>query len=340
MDLVVRSPDELLAALPHVFGFNPAESVVLVPLTRGLPAARVDLPTTGGDREVVRETMSGTYQRHARRGAEVALICVTENRRQAELASDHLADGLERAGVSVPLRFWATEDRWTDFSTGQSGSRTPEVSSRIGAEMVAAGRARPAASRESLAASLVGDRRGVAAELPPARRAATSGTLPAERDWAVSRLERFHQDGNRLTDADAARLLLAIDSISCRDVLWEDMTRENATAHTALWSDLTRRAPDEVRAPAAALLAFSSWLDGDGAGAWCALDQVPAEQQPYALAGLVASALQNGVHPEVWNELRADLAESEAYVPRPAPDHRAHGLPQGVDAPDRRPPVR
>jgi hypothetical protein len=32
MDLVVNSPDELLAAIPHVLGFKPEESVVLVPV--------------------------------------------------------------------------------------------------------------------------------------------------------------------------------------------------------------------------------------------------------------------------------------------------------------------
>ena len=44
MDLVVQSPDELLAAVPHVLGFKPEESIVLVPFRPGLPITRVDLP--------------------------------------------------------------------------------------------------------------------------------------------------------------------------------------------------------------------------------------------------------------------------------------------------------
>src|SRR3546814_10654640 len=61
------------------------------------------------------------------------------------------------------------------------------------------------------------------------------------------------------------------------------MSRENHTSHMALWNDLTRRAPDEVRAAPASMLGFASWLHGDGAKAWCALDQVPADR-PYSMA--------------------------------------------------------
>ena len=66
-------------------------------------------------------------------------------------------------------------------------------------------------------------------------------------------------------------------------------------------------------------LGFSSWLNGDGARAWCALDQVPADQ-PYPLAAIVASALQNGLHPREWERANAAMREiagelDESYVP-------------------------
>lgn len=62
---------------------------------------------------------------------------------------------------------------------------------------------------------------------------------------------------------------------------------------------MTKRAPDEVRAAPASLLGFASWLSGHGALAWCALDQVPKDK-PYALANLVAAAVQSGMHPREW----------------------------------------
>jgi hypothetical protein len=328
--IILRTPDELLAAMPHMLGFRPQESIVLVPVSKGLPIARVDLPRTGRDRDEVLRHLSGPYGRNARPGAMVALVCVTEDHRSAELASQHLGEGLKNVGVATPLRIWATDQRWMEFNSGEAGNRTTETATRITAEAVMVGRARPAATRESLAESLVGDRAPVAELLPSARAAAESSNTIAEHHWAVGRLEQFHADGNRLNDHDAARMLVALTSTKVRDALWEDMSRDNATEHTALWTDLTRRAPDEVRTPAATLLAFSSWLNGDGAKAWCALDQIP-DGPPYSMAALVATVLQEGVNPAVWEQMRAPGAASETFTP-PPPGHR-----HGRDIPGSRP---
>jgi hypothetical protein len=278
MDLVVQSPDELLAAVPHVLGFKPEESIVLVPFRPGLPITRVDLPRTAADREEVWDALSGPYGRHARPGARLAIICITEDRRSAELAIQHLSNRLQDLGVTTHIRLWSDGERWREFNTGQTGLRTPSTAERIAASTVLTGAAQPAANRESLAASMVGDREPIAQLLPAARAAAAASTPAAERDWALDRLEQFHADGNRLSDVDGARMLVALETISTRDALWEDMSRENSTSHMAIWTDLTRRGPDEVRAAPASMLGFASWLYGDGAKAWCALDQVPADR--------------------------------------------------------------
>ena len=71
-----------------------------------------------------------------------------------------------------------------------------------------------------------------------------------------------------------------------------------------LWVDMTRRAPDEVRAPAASMAAFASWLSGDGAKAWCALDEVPTDQN-YSMAAVVAGVLHGGLPPSEWEVQRS-----------------------------------
>ncbi len=40
MRITVSSHDELLAAVPHMFGFTPHESLVLYPFAPGLPRVR------------------------------------------------------------------------------------------------------------------------------------------------------------------------------------------------------------------------------------------------------------------------------------------------------------
>jgi hypothetical protein len=89
------------------------------------------------------------------------------------------------------------------------------------------------------------------------------------------------------------------------------MTRGNAANHVSLWTDLTKRAPAEVRAAPASLLAFGSWLSGHGAMAWCALDQVPRDK-PYALANLVAAAVQTGLHPREWEAAKSQPSERDS----------------------------
>lgn len=124
------------------------------------------------------------------------------------------------------------------------------------------------------------------------------------------------------------------------------MSRKNSTSHMAIWTDLTRRGPDEFRAAPASLLGCASWLHGDGARAWCALDQVPADR-PYSMAAIVASALQNGVHPrererhqteirDLATEVGADLDES--FVP--SPPGQPHDIPGAQPLTDRQAPRR
>ncbi len=192
--------------------------------------------------------------------------------------------------------------RRASWTHGRSRESLPRWSSR--------GAAEPAVSRAALAASLVGDRTGVARALDDVRARVTSSPPRVERVWAQARLQQFHADGNRLTDRDGARMLVSLETIDTRDALWADMTRENVASHVALWTDLTRRAPDEVRTAPATMLAFGSWLRGDGARAWCALDQIPLGP-PYSMAAIVASMLEHGLHPREWERLDEQMRQGE-----------------------------
>ena len=78
--VAVRTPDELLAAVPHMLGFNPEESIVVVPVTRGLPLARVDLPRTAADWDEVTRNLRGPYGRYACPGAMSADPLTTKRR--------------------------------------------------------------------------------------------------------------------------------------------------------------------------------------------------------------------------------------------------------------------
>lgn len=303
MTIPIHSPDELIAAVPHLLGFNAEESIVFVPLRAELPLARVDLPTTASQRNEVWDAVRGAFSRHAKPGSSVAIVCITRDYQTAELIGHDFATRLASIGIETPVKLTADDTHWYDLDSGESGVQSKDARDRLATTTVLAGRAQPVSNRDALATSLVGDREPVAQLLPEARESAQS-TPRGEVPWAPGRLQQFHADGVRLTDRDAARLLLAVESIPIRDALWNDISRDNSTSHVALWTDLTSRAPDEVRAAPASLLGFAAWQNGNGALAWCALDQVP-QDSPYALADLVAAALQSGMHPREWEAAKS-----------------------------------
>lgn len=303
MTLSVHSPDELIAAIPHLLGFKPEESIVFLPMGAELPTARVDLPTTARDRDVVWQSIRDAFSRYAQPDSSVAIVCLSADRDVAAVVGHDFAARLDSIGIDTRIMLWADETRWADLDTGDMGLQTDGARERVAAETVLTGRAQPTASRDSLAESLVGDREPVASLLLETREAARESTAKLEGRWALDRMQRFHRDGYKLSDRHAARLLVAIAYIPTRDRLWLDMSRSNASSHVALWTDMTKRAPDEVRAAPASLLGFASWLSGHGALAWCALDQVPRDK-PYTLANLVAAAVQSAMHPREWEAVR------------------------------------
>jgi hypothetical protein len=71
----------------------------------------------------------------------------------------------------------------------------------------------------------------------------------------------------------------------------------------ALWTDLLRRAPDDVAASAAAVLGMAAWVAGQGALAWCAVDRAEAATPGNSLARLVADLLVAAVPPSAWEEV-------------------------------------
>ena len=278
MTLSIHSPDELIAAVPHLLGFKAEESIVFVPLRPDLRLARVDLPSTANQCAEVWDAIRGAFGRYAQPGASVAIVCMTHERQAADLVGHDFATRLASIGIDTPLLLSADATRWYDLDSGDSGLQTEAARDELAATTVLAGRAQPVSNRDAVAATLVADRAPVAELLPDAREESAQSKPRRERPWALGRLQQFHADGARLTDGDAARLLVAVESIPIRDALWNDIGRDNAATHVALWTDLTARAPDEVRAAPASLLGFAAWRSGNGAMAWCALDQVPTEQ--------------------------------------------------------------
>jgi hypothetical protein len=106
----LRSPSELLTALPYILGFQPADSLVAIALTGGRVGltCRIDLPDDGDTRRVL-DALQPALTRDA--PEQVILIAYAGSPADATGALDGLARGLQKAGIGIHDRLVVTQGR-------------------------------------------------------------------------------------------------------------------------------------------------------------------------------------------------------------------------------------
>jgi hypothetical protein len=308
--LRARTPEDLLAAVPCVLGFRPADSLVMLTFT-GAPAgqtfhARVDLPTDPGDHPEAVAVLLDPVLRHA--VERVVFVLYTDDAAAAESLAGPLVDGFTSAGVDVVDVLRADGRCWFALLPGRApecytGLPYDDRTHAFQAQSVLDGRV-TLGSREELAATLVGTDLAAVDAVEAAAAAVgpvTRRQRPVEARWVREAVLRA-LDGP-LSDADVGRLLAACRDVELRDVAWALMSRETAHRHVEVWRGVVRRCPTDLLAAPAALLAFAAWLAGHGALAWCALDRCALADPDYRMAGLVAHALEHALPPSAWTPI-------------------------------------
>lgn len=310
----LRTPEDLLALVPTLFGFGPTESLVVIGIG-GDPGvhARVDLPDDAEAAEAAAESFVAALTQVG--CGRVCLLAYAVSPAAARDAVTTVGAHLEEAGVRVEVGLRTDGARYALlFADGAEGA---EVSYDVAghpltAEAVYEGRVLHH-DREALAATLDPDPPMVAAVETAAHRyldrLGVGRDSDAEVRW-TSRTVRGHlANGTVPGPSETGRVLaaMAVD-LRARDALWVETDRESAAAVMDLARHLVCCAPVDLRAAPAALLAFAAWLAGNGALAWCALDVCQQVRPDYSMAGLVAHALEKGLPPTVWEPMsRADL---------------------------------
>ncbi|MDT4989331.1 MAG: hypothetical protein QOI74_3425 [Micromonosporaceae bacterium] len=315
--VVLRTPADLLAAVPYLLGFHPADSVVAVGLSRGrvVFSARADLPVPTAPPDEANAVADHLGAVLARQGVQVALIVGYGS--AAAVTRTVLALRMVLLGYRI-----GTGDilRVEDGRYFSYGCRAAGCCPADGTPFDMAGTEIAAVATYAGVVALP-DRATLAADLAPvtgsereavdrateraARRfttAAGAGDPIASRRTggrALNRAVRRHADGGRLSDAEVGRLTVLLTRTDVRDLYWSRITSagDRLDAHLALWRDLTRRArPDLVAAPAT-LFAYASWRAGNGALARVAIDRALDADPAYRLALLLGEALDHGLPP-------------------------------------------
>jgi hypothetical protein len=287
--LTFRTPEDVLAAVPVLLGFEPSESVVMLTFGgRETFHARVDLPPPDELDEAV-DLLLPPALAH---GVVSVLLLVYSARH--ELAREMLArleQAFGAAGVRVSYSLRADGVHW--FLPGSPGVPYDVGAHPFRVQSVLEGHV-VSGSREELAARLDPTAGVAAVEEARGRVVAYDATEVVATVWqALARDSRFG-------DEDLAGVLLGLRDRAVRDAAWCSMTRDDAAAHVALWTDAVQRSPDDLVAAPAAVLGIAAWLAGNGALAWCAVDRCVADDPDNSLAGLVSELLDRAVPPSTW----------------------------------------
>jgi hypothetical protein len=326
--ITLRTPTDLLAAVPYLLGFHPSHSVVAIGLrdSRVVFNVRADLPpadaTEGalaGLAEHITDVLTG-------QSATRALIvgygpAALVNRTVVALARTLLA---REVSVGEMLRvadgrYWSYLCRSEDCCPAE-GTPYDTTCTEMAAAATYAGRValpdRTALERTvappqgaALATAVGAAARAEAALADELSRPGGGGPavgtlrLRAGSRALAEALVRY-RDGRPLDDDEIARLALLVATVDVRDQAWHLILAAgtNLDPHLALWRDVTVRVRPDLVAPPASLLAVTAWRDGDGALAWVAVQRAQAADPSYPLAMLVAEALLAGLSPAVLDD--------------------------------------
>jgi Domain of unknown function (DUF4192) len=319
------SPPALLAIVPHLVGFVPEASIVVIgtspPRDRIRVTLRYDLPDPPGagiasDLAAHAVGILGDQRLPGAAavgyGPEALVTPVAQALREAAgLAGIALHDILRVENG----RYWSylcghetccpAAGEPFDASTHPASAAMASAGSQVLAGRAAvAARVAPVGyiAAESMRQATRRAERHVARLLAKVRTSSRIGAarrmIAAEGLAAVGAMITRYREGGRFTsDYEIARITVALHDLRVRDDAWARMDPAHADAHQRLWIDVTRRAqPGHVAAPAA-LLAFVAWQSGDGALANVALDRALADDPGYSMALLLRQVISAGAPP-------------------------------------------
>jgi hypothetical protein len=318
----LSNPSELIAAVPHLLGFHPRDSVVLLTLNGrklGL-TLRADLVVPDQAHQLAEQLLRPITRAQPSGIALVVIggdLNVDDDLPHRALVTA-LAHALDGAGLSVMLTVWTTETKrgapWRCYDDSlRAGTVADPATSPLAVATVAAG-AVTFSSRQEMAELLAThdpealQRRAelldaADADYPPSAR------MVKQRFAQLRQLHRAAATGEVvLSDGVVAEVASALCDHRVRDACLPWCSDSGAVAAERLWLALVRATPAPERAEPAALLALTAYLRGDGALAGVALDAAQQACPHHSLSALLRAALDGGLPPELLRGVARDAA--------------------------------
>ena len=318
----VGSVAGFLAIVPHLLGFHPDRSLVVVGLDarrgRVVLAFRYDLPDPpdpAGSKDIAEHAAAVL----ARRRIKTAIVAGYGPGRLVTPAAEPVRSALAGARIGLRDLLRVENGRYWSYVCQDPACCPPDgvpfdgAGHPAAAALDAAGMtARP--DRASLAASLapldgpVAESMARATERALRRAEELAASAADAREGrrlvvdagraAVREAIGTYRGSGRITDHDyLAWLTVTLPDLRVRDDAWARMEPGFRAQHQLLWTDLVRHAGQRYVPAPASLLAFTAWQSGEGALANIAIARALAADPEYSMARLLAQALDAGLPP-------------------------------------------
>ena len=343
VQLRAATPEAVLAVVPHMLGFYPSHSLVVLGLgerSRVVVTFRYDLPAPPDD------GLSDDIASHAgfvlqREGIAAALLVGYGPADLVEPVALRTAVSLSRGNIHLQELLRADGGRYWSLLCDDAACCPPEGrlydpgSHPAAAVMADAGLAAQP-DRDSLARTLqrpagTADTisRATSQGLARLARLVELGEDEGDRDpqlratrvgrREVQRAIRRYRRGRRIASVEhLAWLAVLLSDIRVRDDAWARMHPAYYEQHRQLWTDVLRSAAlDYVPAPAS-LLAFTAWQAGNGALAAMAVDRALGADPAYSMAHLLSGALEAALPPSAAKIPMTPAAVAASYAAGPA----------------------
>jgi hypothetical protein len=326
--VTLDGPSTLPIVIPHLLGFHPTDSLVVIGLDATTSTVRitcrVDLPNDNGQSDwaplihaLTRSKCVGAlvvvYPAADTSLRELPSVAVV----RSVVADLNQAGFVVRDAVAISgLRYrsyWCADDGCCPEDGSEPSS---EHVLELTAALVLEGSA-PRASRQELMAAL--DRRGPEDPLVRevrARRGGIEMRLPSGHDARARAVVDLLRDHQPMSHVSLVRLIgftvgVCSDVVS-RDLLLFHLTRD-PDAHSLnrariVLGEVVRCFDGHERASAAACLAVCSWVLGDGASARIAVEVAERSESDCRLATLVGIALDHAEPPSVWTSMMRSMS--------------------------------
>jgi Domain of unknown function (DUF4192) len=342
VQLRAASPDAVLAVVPHMLGFYPSKSLVVLGLgaqNRVLVTFRYDLP------EPPEHQLAQDIAEHARyvldreRISSALLVGYGPEDLVAPVigtAAGHLVHGgidLHEVLRAEGGRYWSMlcdepaccPPEGRSYDPGSHPAAAAMAQAGLGAqpdrEALARTLQRPAGTADLISRATgralarlsdlveLGEAEG---DRDPQLRATRTGRREVQRA-----IRRYRSGGSIDSIEHLAWLAVLLSDLRVRDDAWARMHPAFRDHHCRLWTDVLRSAAlDYVPAPAS-LLAFTAWQAGNGALAAMAIDRALNANPTYSMAQLLSDVIEAALPPSAARMPMTPAAVAASYATDP-----------------------